>query len=405
MKILFCNYEYPPLGGGGGIINALLAQEMAKDHDITVLTSQGSGTSHETYENGVRVIRVPVLGRRDKTTASMLSMFSYIPLAVAAGKNLLMKEQFDVINTHFVLPTGPVGDALSSFAGIPNILSLHGGDLYDPSKFTSPHRHAVLRNWIRWLLFRADLVVGQSRNTLLNLGIFYAPEIDAIKIPLGIQKGNQSEKAHRQEYGCKADDIVLVTASRLVRRKAIHQLLRMISILKNYKVKLIVIGDGPEAGNLKAETQRRGLENKVHFTGFVSEDQKNRILNMADIYVSTTQHEGFCLSFLEAMMSGLPIVTYDNGGHTDYLKDKVNGFLVPLNDLDLFIDRCKTFIKDESLRARIKENNQKLVRDYFIETCAQRYEEVFSAALSTKTSKSKVIPRVLPINPITKQTR
>ncbi|RPI85043.1 MAG: glycosyltransferase family 1 protein [Chloroflexi bacterium] len=405
MKILFCNYEYPPLGGGGGVINSLLAQELAKQHEITVLTSQGSDTPPEIFENGVRVIRVPVLGRRDKTTASMLSMFSYIPLAVAAGKKLLMKDRFDVINTHFVLPTGPVGDALSSFAGIPNVLSLHGGDLYDPSKITSPHRHAVLRNWIRWLLFRADLVVGQSRNTLLNLGIFYAPEIDAIKIPLGIQKGNQIEKAKRQDFGCKADDIVLVTASRLVRRKAIHQLLLMMSILKNYKVKLIVIGDGPEAGNLKAETKRRGLENKVHFTGFISDEQKNQILNMADIYVSTTQHEGFCLSFLEAMMSGLPIVTYDNGGHTDYLKDKVNGFLVPLNDLDLFIDRCKTLVRDASLRARILENNRKLVQDYYIETCAQRYEEVFSAALCTKTSKSIVNPGALSVRPATKQTR
>ena len=43
MNILFCNYEYPPLGGGGGVVNALLAEELAKRHDVTVLTSQGLG--------------------------------------------------------------------------------------------------------------------------------------------------------------------------------------------------------------------------------------------------------------------------------------------------------------------------------------------------------------------------
>ena len=43
MKILFCNYEYPPLGGGGGVVNAALAAELAKRHDVTVLTSRGPG--------------------------------------------------------------------------------------------------------------------------------------------------------------------------------------------------------------------------------------------------------------------------------------------------------------------------------------------------------------------------
>ena len=112
------------------------------------------------------MIRVPVLGRKDQATASIISMMSYIPLAIRAGKKLLKTERFDIINTHFVLPTGPVGDTLSRFAGIPNVLSLMGGDIYDPSKFTSPHRHPLLRVWVRRLLRRADLVVGDSGNIL-----------------------------------------------------------------------------------------------------------------------------------------------------------------------------------------------------------------------------------------------
>lgn len=402
MRILFCNYEYPPLGGGGGVINALLAQEMARQHEVTVLTSQGFGMLRDSIENRVRVVRVPVMQRRKKSTASMLSMFTYIPRAIAAGKKLLKEQTFDVINTHFVLPTGPVGDVLSKYAGIPNVLSLHGGDLYDPSKFTSPHHHAFLRNWIRWLVFRADLVVGQSKNTLLNLSLFYAPEVEAVTIPLGISRVNPDGAAERLEFGCEADNIILVTVSRLVRRKAVEQLIRMMSVLKHYRVKLIVVGEGPEEENLKAETRRRGLEDIVYFTGYVSEARKNQILNMADIYVSTTQHEGFCLSFLEAMMSGLPIVTYDNGGHTDYLKDKVNGYLVPLNNLDLFIDRCKNLINYPSLRAAIKENNQKLIREYYVEACAQRYEAAFNAALNPEIREPLGGNKAFSIGPATK---
>src|SRR5437899_147046 len=147
MRILFCNYEYPPLGGGGGVINALLAEEMAKHHEVTVLTSQGRQLPPVPLENGVRVVRSPVFFRKQEAVASLVSMLSFLPMGVRTGKELLRRTEFDVINTHFVLPTGPVGDALSRYAGIPNVLSLHGGDLYDPSKWTSPHRHPVLRGW------------------------------------------------------------------------------------------------------------------------------------------------------------------------------------------------------------------------------------------------------------------
>ncbi|MEJ2748350.1 MAG: glycosyltransferase family 4 protein [Anaerolineae bacterium] len=188
MKILFCNYEYPPLGGGGGVVNALLAEEMAKHHDVTVLTSQGLGLPRERMENGVRVIRVPVFFRQEEAVANLRSMATFIPMAIKEGLKLLRHERFDVINTHFVLPTGPVGEVLSRYGRIPNVLSVHGGDLYDPSKTLSPHRHPILRTVIRRLLRKADAVIGQSRNTLHNMNHIYTPELEGHRIPLAIKR-------------------------------------------------------------------------------------------------------------------------------------------------------------------------------------------------------------------------
>ena len=147
MRILFCNYEYPPIVGGG-VINATLAEELAKRHDVTILTSQGLDLPPEELLNGVRIIRVPVLFRRQQAAANLPSLLAFLPSGIQVGKRLLDRENFDVINTHFALPSGPVGQSLSRSASVPNVLSVHGGDLYDPSKWMSPHRHYFLRAWI-----------------------------------------------------------------------------------------------------------------------------------------------------------------------------------------------------------------------------------------------------------------
>lgn len=384
MKILFCNFEYPPLGGGGGVVNASLAQELAKRHEVTVLTSRGPGLPSERIEGGVRVVRVPVFFRNEQTVASYLSMLTYLPVGFRVGKKLLMSDRFDVINTHFVLPTGPVGDALARFAKIPNVLSVHGGDLYDPSKFASPHRHPLLRIWIRRLLRRADGVVGQSWNTLGNMRRYYTPELEGIRIPLGIPRPKM-ESASRREYGFGNEEALLVTVGRLVGRKAVDQLLSMMEALRNEPVRLLIIGTGPLEAQLKDQVSRKGLSEKVAFLGQVGEQEKFRILQMCDLYVSTSQHEGFGLVFVEAMASGLPVVCYDHGGQTDFLKDEVNGFLVPLNDRDRFLDRCRLLIRDSGRRQEMARINQKAVEDFYIDRCAAQYEQVFAKVCQKRT--------------------
>jgi glycosyltransferase involved in cell wall biosynthesis len=388
MKILFCNYEYPPLGGGGGVLNAQLAAALAGKHDVTIITSQGLGAPRASVEEGVRVVRVPVFFRNRQATASLSSLLMYMPMGILAGKKLLASEHFDVVNTHFALPSGPVGATLARCAGIPNILTVQGGDLYDPSKFTSPHRHPLLRLWVRHLLKAADMVVWQSKNTLANIHRYYAPEIQGIRIPLGIQQPLRSP-ASRRAYGFGPDDVLLVTVGRLVPRKAIHQLLAMMEAIDDERVHLFVVGSGPQEAALRRQASRRRLENRVHFTGYVEETEKFRLLGVSDVYVSTTQHEGFCLSFLEAMASGLPIVCYDYGGHTDYLQDGETGYLTGLNDLALFTRRCQALIANPGLREEMGRLNRIKVEDYFIDSCAAQYESLFCRILEARRGKAK----------------
>jgi glycosyltransferase involved in cell wall biosynthesis len=383
MKILYVNFEYPPLGGGGGVINAQAAEELAKKHQVVVLTSQALDLPEESIENGVRVVRTPVYFRKKEPIANLPSMLAFILQGRLAGKKLLEQDNFDIINTYFALPSGPVGDYLSRHAGIPNILTLLGGDLYDPSKLTSPHRHPLLRAWIRKLLRNADVVVGGSKNTLSNMRQFYAPELEGNLISLGITRLDCYPNS-RTEYGFKDEDILIVTVGRLVPRKAIDQLIHMVGRLKKKHVHLLVVGSGPEEQNLRDMAGKLGVSEQVHFYGYVEDCEKYRILGMSDIFVSTSQHEGFCLSFLEGMHGGLPIVSYDYGGHTDFLEDGVTGFMLPLNNLDQFTKRTQELIETAGLRKEMGEHNRLRVKDYYIDNYAAKYEALFQKTIEMK---------------------
>jgi glycosyltransferase involved in cell wall biosynthesis len=391
VKILFCNYEYPPLGGGGGVVMAALARQLAARHEVTVLTSRMDGLSDDAIERGVRVVRVPVFFRRDLAVANFPSMFAYLPTGFMRGLQLGRDGAFDVVNTHFVVPTGPLGHALAKWHRLPNVLSVHGGDLFDPSKRSSPHLHAPLRASVRSLLRSADAVIGQSRDTVRHVTDLYGVQRDVGLIPLGIDRPPSIAGASRAQFGIPEDAFVLVTIGRLVARKATTQLIDVFAASALPEAHLLIVGDGPDRESIEQRASERGVSHRVHVLGQVGDDEKYAALSCADAFVSTSQHEGFGLVFLEAMAFGLPVLCYDRGGQVDFLKSDETGFVVHLNDEADFVRALRQLHDDREARVRFGQHNLELVEDFFIDTCARRYEDVFEAAIArtAKSGKSK----------------
>lgn len=360
---------------------AALARELARRHSVTVLTSRALHLPAESLEEGVRVLRVPVFFRRELAVANAPSMLAYLPMGALRGLSLKSEPQFDLINTHFVVPTGPLGQFLAGRFKVPNVLSVHGGDLYDPSKRSSPHRHWWLRVWIRRLLLRADAIVGQSRDTLARVQQIYGVERRTDLIPLGIVRPPIVGGVARAELGLPAEAFVMVTVGRLVARKATEQLLDVLQQSSRPAAHLLIVGDGPELESIRQGAQMRGIADRVHLVGQVDDAKKFAALSLADIFVSTSQHEGFGLVFLEAMAYGLPIVCYDRGGQSDFLRTGETGYVVSLNDRAAFTRAVIDLHDDAASRRRLGDNNRRNLEDYLIDRCAQRYETVFETAL------------------------
>ncbi len=149
MRILVINYEYPPIGGGGGFVTRDIVEHMVtKGAKVTVLTSGYKGLNKRENINGVDVIRVPVLLRNKREVASLMSMVSYIPSSIIKALFSGARGTYDIINTHFAVPSGPAGQILARAFRIPNVLSIHGGDIFNPDYYCSPHRTPILSNMV-----------------------------------------------------------------------------------------------------------------------------------------------------------------------------------------------------------------------------------------------------------------
>ncbi len=385
-RVLIMTYEYPPLGGGGGVIFQDLAEELARSLEVTVLTSGRKSLPAHERSRGVEIVRVPVLMRNANATASLPSMLSFFPASLKAGTRLLRERPFDLVHSSFAVPSGPSGLLLARRFGLPHVLSLHGGDLYDPSKALSPHRTPLLKQTVRWVIHGSDRVVAQSSDTQKRSNEIYG-ERDLDCIPLAARRPHfEAVPRTALDLGLEDHHFVLVTVGRLIARKGLSQLLELVSKLADPRFRLVVVGAGPEQATLEAKARRLGIPDAARFAGFVSEERKWQILAASDLYVSTSLHEGFGIVFLEAMQHGLPVACYDRGGQTDFVSDQV-GRLLPLGDLARFRDEILKLAADPALRARLGEAARRLASDYSIEHCARRYRAIYAECLRARRAE------------------
>jgi len=377
MNILMFCYEYPPIGGGGGVGAQQYAQAFVrKGHRVTMITSRAKGLPAREDVRGVEVIRVMAPGRKDRATATFVSMLAYNVFGlIYLIARLRTLKKYNVINTHFSIPTGPLSHFASWLLGIPNVLTIIGGDIYDPSKRFSPHRWRLFRMINRKLINEADRVVAISTDTKKRAEEYYQIERPIQVIIHGFSP-QLIEEVAAPPMSLASGHFHLVALGRLVPRKGFEYLLRAMAQLPE-DVEVWIIGDGPLYGPLTQLAKELGVAARAHILGYQSRANIDYYLKHSNVFVLSSLHEGLGIVVQEAMYAGLPVVATDHGGQVDLIYPRRNGLLVPIENSLALAKAIRQLRHQPELAGAMAEHNREDIAKLYIDVNCRQYLELF----------------------------
>ncbi|MEK7642966.1 MAG: glycosyltransferase family 4 protein [Patescibacteria group bacterium] len=169
-------------------------------------------------------------------------------------------------------------------------------------------------------------------------------------LPITVELGSYYEVGAHRSYEDPVGEFVFLVASRLSQEKNILMIIRAFErILKDYPRTLLrIVGDGPERAMLEDYVRIQKLGTHVQFEGWI--DDPVRFFASDHCFVSASWYEGYGLSLVQAMASGMPIVTTDVGVVGELLKDNISGLVVEVGDEGNFLRELLRVRKDFSIR-------------------------------------------------------
>lgn len=137
------------------------------------------------------------------------------------------------------------------------------------------------------------------------------------------------------------------------------------------EAKFIIGGDGSQRLELETLVESLGVSSSVRFAGFIPNDQLPQYLASSDVYVSTSLSDGgLAASTAEAMSCELPVVVTDFGDNKEWVKEGINGFLVPLQDYQKLASRIIYLLRNKNDRIKFGQAGRKVIEgrnNFFVE--------------------------------------
>jgi glycosyltransferase involved in cell wall biosynthesis len=188
-----------------------------------------------------------------------------------------------------------------------------------------------------------------------------------------------------------SDRNLLLFAGQIIRGKGVDVLLESLSKVK-LPFECIILGDGSHRGYCEQLSRELGLENRVHFKGFVPQAEIKEYYREASVVLmSSVWPEPFGAIGLEGMRYGLPVVAFDAGGIKEWLIDGYNGRLVPWMDKNAFAQRIEELLLDKDHARALGQNALKLASAQFdFSNYISGLEDVLEELVQTGREKATV---------------
>jgi glycosyltransferase involved in cell wall biosynthesis len=165
------------------------------------------------------------------------------------------------------------------------------------------------------------------------------------------------------------NEIIIITVARFVKAKDFKTALFAFKGLVNNNpertIKYVLVGYGPMEPEIRSLIRSHSLEGKVMLV--INPPNVSHYLENSDIYLSTSLFEGLSNSLMEAMVAGLPIIATDVGDNGYLVKDGLNGYLVPVQNVDVTVMKLEILVKSEEMRKTFGTNSNNLVSSEFNE--------------------------------------
>lgn len=338
---------------GGAQENTILTCEglRLRGHDVTLIAGPETGPEGSLWPQAEarcgRALRVESMRRAVHPTLDLRSVCELV--------SLFRRERFDVVHTHSS-KAGIVGRYAAHRAGVPLVVhTIHGMSFNRTQPAPVRALYAFLERraarWTHAFISVADAMTKQA----VAAGI--APRERFATIRSGMETDHFAPDAQtradvRRAWGIPEDAVVVGTIARLFRNKGYEYLLRALPRIVGRcpQVRFVWVGDGADRDEYLAALEKLNLRDRVHLTGLILPEEVPAVLTGLDVLVHASAWEGLPRAIVQAALTEVPAVSFDNDGAPEAIDDGETGLLVPLGDANALADAVARLAADAALR-------------------------------------------------------
>jgi L-malate glycosyltransferase len=366
---------YPTFGGSGVVATELGIALADKGHEIHFIT----------YKQPVRLELLSHHIHFHEVSVPNYPLFQYQPYELALSSklvNVVKENQLDLLHVHYAIPhayAGYMAKKMLEEIGIriPMVTTLHGTDI------TLVGNHPFYKPAVTFSINKSDAVTSVSQSLKEDtLRLFdVKKEIEVVPNFIDMDKHNVTYTDCQRAAMANENERIITHVSNLRPVKRIMDVIEVFDrIQQKIPAKLIMVGEGPEKEPAERLCMKKGILDKVLFLG--NSDEVNKILSFSDLFLLPSEKESFGLAALEAMASGVPVVSSNSGGLPEVNEQGISGFLNDIGDVDGMAKNALRVLKDDSTLARFKKDARKVASRFETKNIVPLYEAVYEKTIA-----------------------